>query len=74
VNVLVLDLNLPPRQTCWKLADRLKTEDPPPPPYCSSGYAVLSELEDFKNKGFDDILPKPFHLSELKEIISRNLP
>lgn len=73
VNLILADLNLPSLMDIQNLLGVLKKSDPGVKLVAYSNQIGPDNLEEYKNKGFDDILQKPFNISDLRSVISRNL-
>lgn len=54
-------------------APRLKELDPALKLIASSGYSDAPVMSDFRNYGFDEVLPKPWGLPELSDVFRRVL-
>lgn len=72
-DVFILDLTLPGDVGGELMVDPIK--DKIPSAYCivSSGYSDKSIISDYKNYGFDDILRKPYSLTDLRKLIDNFL-
>ena len=56
-----------------KALQELKNIDPDVKVIVSSGYAHSAAMSDFKNRGFVNILPKPYLLEDFKRVIIESL-
>ncbi|MEJ5189956.1 MAG: response regulator, partial [Breznakiellaceae bacterium] len=70
----ILDLVVPTGMGGKETARILRTLDPNLPLFISSGYSDEDVLADYKNLGFDGIIPKPYNIEELSEILGRKKP
>ncbi|GEM_PF-1333513 len=70
----ILDLVVPTGMGGKETARILRTLDPNLPLFISSGYSEEDVLADYKNLGFDGIIPKPYNIEELSEILGRKRP
>jgi PAS domain S-box-containing protein len=73
VNLIIADLNLPSLIDIQNLLGVLKKSDPKVKLVAYSNQLGPDNLEEYKGKGFDDILQKPFNISDLRSVITRNL-
>jgi PAS domain S-box-containing protein len=70
--IVLADLNLPGAGDITSLMLILKKSDPNVKIIAYSNLLNLDDLDDFEKKGFDDILQKPFNISDLRAVIKRN--
>jgi len=54
-------------------AARLKELDPGLKLIVSSGYSDARVMSDFRNYGFDDVLPKPWTVADVSKVVQRVL-
>ena len=54
-------------------AARLKELDPSLKLIVSSGYSDAPVMSDFRNYGFDDVIPKPWAVAQVSEVFRRVL-
>ncbi|MFO7660454.1 MAG: ATP-binding protein [Candidatus Cloacimonadaceae bacterium] len=73
VNLILADLNLPSHSDIQTLLQVFKKADPKVRLIAYSNLLELTELDDYRRKGFDDILQKPFNISDLKAVVQRNV-
>jgi PAS domain S-box-containing protein len=72
VRVVLADLNLPGAGDISSLLLILKKSDPNVKIIAYSNLLNLDDLDEYEKKGFDDILQKPFNISDLRAVIKRN--
>lgn len=73
VNLVLADLNLPTHSDIQTLLQVFKKADPKVRLIAYSNNLELTELDDYRRRGFDDILQKPFNISDLKAVVQRNV-
>jgi PAS domain S-box-containing protein len=73
VSMVIIDFNVPNVPDFQPYIDKLKQADPNLKLIASRSYIEPGELIDFREMGFDDILSKPFHIADLKGMVSRNI-
>ncbi len=73
VNLVLADLNLPTHSDIPTLLQVFKKADPKVRLIAYSNNLEIKELDDYRNRGFDDILQKPFNISDLKAVVQRNV-
>lgn len=73
VKLVVADLNLPAHNDISGLLQVFKKADPKVKLIAYSNRVELSELDEYKSKGFDDILQKPFNIADLRSVVQRNI-
>jgi FixJ family two-component response regulator len=54
-------------------AVRLKEFDPSLKLIVSSGYSSAAVMSDFRKYGFDDVIPKPWTVAQMSEVLRRVL-
>ncbi len=73
VTLILADLNMPSLIDIRNLLNVLKKSDPKVKLVAYSNQIGPENLEEYKSKGFDDILQKPFNISDLRAVINRNI-
>jgi len=73
VKLVVADLNLPAHSDIPTLMQVFKKADPRVKLIAYSNQLELTELNEYRRKGFDDILQKPFNIADLKAVVQRNV-
>lgn len=73
VNLIILNLDVQTESDIQNLVVQLKKQNVNLKIIAYSNHIQPGDLQEFKEKGFDDILLKPFNISDLKVLISRNL-
>ena len=71
IDVALLDLTVSGGMGGVEAAEALKMLDPSLKLIVSSGYSDASIMSDFRRYGFDDVLPKPWSLPQLSEVLRR---
>ncbi|MGB3649330.1 MAG: response regulator, partial [Desulfobulbales bacterium] len=69
--VVIMDLTIPGGIGGKETIRELKKLDPDAKTIVSSGYATDPILSNFKNYGFDAMLPKPYEVEELAKILHK---
>ena len=72
-NAALLDLTVPGGMGGCETAARLREIDPRVPIIVSSGYSDSAVMAEFRSYGFDQVLPKPWTLAQLSEVLKRAL-
>jgi len=57
----------------WDVAKRVKEINQKTPVALITGYTILFEVEDLKEKGVDFVLHKPFHVAEVQQLVARGI-
>ena len=73
-DVVVMDLTIPGGMGGKQAIVKLKEIDPDVKAIVSSGYANDPILADYKKYGFAGVVPKPFNISELSEVLHEIIP
>lgn len=73
VKLVLADLNMPVQEDIIKLLMIFKKSDPRIKLVAYSNQIRPNDLDDYKQRGFDDILIKPFNISDLRTVIKRNI-
>jgi PAS domain S-box-containing protein len=68
---VLLDLTVPGRMGGKDAAEELRKIDPSVKLIVSSGYADAPILSEFQKYGFDDVIRKPYTLTELSDVLTR---
>ncbi len=68
---VLLDLTVPGRMGGKDAAEQLRKIDPSVKLIVSSGYADAPILSEFQKYGFEDVIRKPYTLTELSEVLTR---
>jgi PAS domain S-box-containing protein len=68
---VLLDLTVPGRMGGKDAAEQLRKIDPSVKLIVSSGYADAPILSEFQKYGFDDVIRKPYTLTELSDVLTR---
>jgi len=71
IDVVVIDLTIPEGMGGIETVIRLKEIDPDVRAIATTGHFQDCLTDEYKNYGFLEILPKPFTLKELLEVINR---
>jgi signal transduction histidine kinase/CheY-like chemotaxis protein len=72
-DAVLLDLTVSGGMGGVETASRLKELDPSAKLIASSGYSDAPVMSNFREYGFDDVLPKPWAIAELSEVFRRVL-
>lgn len=72
-DLVILDLTIPGGMGGLETMEQLLLIDPQVKVIVSSGYANNTALAHYRSYGFKDILPKPYTLFQLEEVLSRVL-
>lgn len=72
-DVVILDLTIPGGAGGAEVLKTLRELDPEVKAVVCSGYANDSVMANFKKYGFQSVLPKPFKLETLQQILMDNL-
>jgi CheY-like chemotaxis protein len=72
-DAVLLDLTVSGGMGGAEAAVRLKELDPSLKLIVSSGYSDAPVMSDFRQHGFDGVIPKPWVLAELSEVFRRVL-
>lgn len=67
--VVILDYNFPDGMNGYEIFERLRAIDPQVIAILSSGYAQNPIMANYARYGFHGILPKPYTLQQLSEVI-----
>jgi DNA-binding NarL/FixJ family response regulator len=70
-DVVLLDLTVSGGMGGVETAARLKMLAPSLKLIVSSGYSDGAVMSDFRRYGFDDVLPKPWNVSQLTEVVRK---
>lgn len=70
-DVVILDLTIPGGMGGKEAVGELKKIDPKVKAIVSSGYSNDPVMSDFKKYGFKGVLPKPYEIEELSEILNK---
>jgi len=73
-DLALLDLTMPGGPGGIEVLQRLRQAQPGLKAIVSSGYAADAVMADYRNRGFDAVLPKPYDLPRLKEVLDALLP
>lgn len=73
VNLVLADLNLPAHSDIPTLLQAFKKADPKVKLIAYSNLLELKERDEYRRRGFDDILQKPFNITDLKAVVQRNI-
>jgi len=57
----------------WEVAKKVKEINQKTPVALITGYNLIFEVADLKEKGVDLVLQKPFHVAEVQQLISRGI-
>jgi CheY-like chemotaxis protein len=57
----------------WEVAKKVKEINQKTPVALITGYNIIFEVADLKEKGVDFVLQKPFHVAEVQQLISRGI-
>ena len=57
----------------WEVAKKVKEINQKTPVALITGYNIIFELADLKEKGVDFVLQKPFHVAEVQQLISQGI-
>jgi PAS domain S-box-containing protein len=69
IDLIIMDLTIPGGMGGRETVRRLKAINPAIKVVVSSGYSHDPVMADFRKYGFDNILPKPYHLEDLSRIL-----
>ena len=72
-DAVMLDLTVSGGMGGVETAHRLQELDPAVRLIASSGYSDAPVMSSFRDYGFDDVLPKPWTLAQLREVLRRVL-
>ncbi len=72
-DVAILDLTVPGGLGGAEVVGELRARQPGLKTIVSSGYAPDAEMADFRRRGFDGLLPKPYSMERLQGAMSRVL-
>ena len=70
---VLLDLTVSGGMGGIEAAARLKGLDPSLKLIVSSGYSDAPAMSDFRKYGFDDVIPKPWAVTHVSEVLQRVL-
>ncbi len=73
VRLVLADLNLPSSVNIAELMRIFKKSDPEVKLIAYSNQIRSEDAEEYKKQNFDDVLPKPFNIGELRTVITRNI-
>jgi len=68
-DVVITDLGMP-GISGWEVAKRIKKKDPSKKVIAVSGWGASLQKDQLKESCIDQVLPKPFHLEEVKKVIA----
>ncbi|MCK4655517.1 MAG: response regulator [candidate division Zixibacteria bacterium] len=69
-DLVICDIGLPDIDG-WEVVERIKSHKPDTPIIMISGWGLNEEVEKAGRRGIDHILPKPFRLENLSELIEK---
>lgn len=72
-DLLIMDLTIPGSMGGVETLEKLRALDPDVKALVSSGYANDPVMANFKEYGFCGVVPKPFSIEELNEVLSKIL-
>jgi CheY-like chemotaxis protein len=72
-DAVLLDLTVSGGMGGMEAAVRLKEFDPSLKLIVSSGYSSAAVMSDFRKYGFDDVIPKPWTVAQMSEVLRRVL-
>ena len=72
-DAVVMDLTIPGGVGGLEVIKHLRQIDPDVRAVVSSGYSQDPIMADFKTFGFNDVLPKPYKLEELSQVLRRTI-
>jgi CheY-like chemotaxis protein len=67
-DVVITDLGMP-GISGWEVARRIKSKDPSKKVIVISGWGATLQKDQLEENYVDQVLPKPFHLEQVKKII-----
>ena len=70
-NVVILDLTVPGGMGGVEALKELRKIDPEVRAIVSSGYSTEAIMANYREKGFRDVLSKPYRIKELGEVLQR---
>ncbi len=70
--VIILDLTIPGGMGGRETTEIIRKTDQDIPIIVSSGYSTQAEMARYRTMGFNDVLVKPYRISELSEILRRH--
>ncbi|MBD3183768.1 PAS domain S-box protein [Candidatus Poribacteria bacterium] len=70
-DVVIMDLTIPGGMGGKEAIKRLLEYDPEIKAIVSSGYSNNPIMSDYKRYGFVDVIPKPYHPTELSQVVHR---
>jgi len=70
-DAVILDLTIPGGMGGKEALTILKEIDPEVKAIVSSGYSNNSIMSDYKKYGFDGIIPKPYSIEEVSNVLSK---
>jgi CheY-like chemotaxis protein len=68
-DVVITDLGMP-GISGWEVARRIKSKDPSKKVIVISGWGATLQKDQLEENYVDQVLPKPFHLEQVKKIIA----
>lgn len=71
VDIIIMDLTIPGGMGGKKTIKMLRSEFKQVKVIVSSGYSADRVMSQYKNYGFDAVLPKPFTFDEFKQVIAK---
>jgi len=72
-DAVLLDLTVNGGMGGLETVSRLKEIDPSVRLIVSSGYSDATVMSNFRKYGFDDVLPKPWRITEVSQVLRRVL-
>jgi len=73
-DLLILDLSIPGGMSGLDTMKQLQGIDPDVKAVLSTGYSDDPIVEDFRQLGFLGIMPKPYRIDDIREILTRLVP
>jgi PAS domain S-box-containing protein len=70
-DAVIMDLTIPGGMGGKDAGPQLRKMDPQARIVVSSGYSDEAVMADYRNFGFDEVLPKPYRYEELAEVLAR---
>jgi CheY-like chemotaxis protein len=72
-DAILLDLTVSGGMGGLEAVARLKELDPAAKLIVSSGYSDATVMSNYRKYGFDDVIPKPWRIAEVSEVLRRVL-
>jgi PAS domain S-box-containing protein len=73
ITAILLDLTIPGGQGGAEIITELRRHSPDLPIFATSGYSDNPIMADPEQFGFTDVLPKPFTMAQLSQILQRHI-